>query len=69
MGKKVEFEQFDPHISIFEGYIGWRLLLQQPLGTNRVNEWYELLGKKSCNKLNITIIIIIIVMVVPVGKA
>ena len=38
MGKKVEFEQFDPHIGIFEGYTGWRLLLQQPLGTNRVSQ-------------------------------
>ena len=38
MGKKVEFEQFDPEIGIFEGYIGWGLLLQQPLGTNRVSQ-------------------------------
>ena len=36
MGKKVEFEQFDPQKGIFEGYIGWGLLQQQPLGTNRV---------------------------------
>ena len=36
MGKKVEFEQFDPKKGIFEGYIGWGLMQQQPLGTNRV---------------------------------
>ena len=38
MGKKVEFEQFDPQKGIFEGYIGWGLLQQQPLGTNRVSQ-------------------------------
>ena len=37
MGKKAEFENFDPQKGIFEGYIGWGLLQQQPLGTNRVN--------------------------------
>ena len=38
MGKNVEFEKFDPEIGIFEGYTGWGLLLQQPLGTNRVSQ-------------------------------
>ena len=38
MGKKVEFEQFDPQKGIFEGFIGWELLGQQILGTNRVSQ-------------------------------
>ena len=36
MGKKVEFEQFDPQKGIFEGCIGWGLLEEQPFVTNRV---------------------------------
>ena len=36
--EKVEFKQFDPQNGIFEGYIGWGLLQQQPLGTNRVSQ-------------------------------
>ena len=38
VGKKVEFEQFDPQKGIFEGFIGWELLGQQILGTNRVSQ-------------------------------